>query len=135
MGNLQHKLLCFLDWIMIKEDDDKIGYGINTALVLSFGIISIITSIFALFSTVFIVSNGLSIIGLLSRIILAAVFLPIGLGSILLLRRSSRHNEEEIFWRALKETPACLQTEASLNSSDILKIKQLIGTEPQKENT
>lgn len=135
MGNLQHKLLCFLDWIMIKEDDDKIGYGINTALVLSFGIISIITSIFALFSTVFIVGNGLSIMELLSRIILAVVFLPIGLGSILLLLRSFRHNEEEVFWGALKETPACLQTEESLNSSDILRIKQLIGTEPQEEKT
>jgi hypothetical protein len=120
---------------MIKEDDDKVGYGINTALVLSFGIISIITTIFVLFSAVFIASDGLYITALLSRIILAGVFLPIGLGSILFLRRSLRHkSEEELFWGALKDTPACLQTEENLNSLDILKIKQLIGTEAQKED-
>lgn len=134
MGNIQNKLLCFLDWIMVKGDDDKLGYGINTALVLSFGIISVVTSIFALFSTVFIVYNGLTIIELLSRIILAGVFLPIGFGSILLLRRSFRRNEEEIFWGALKETSARLQTEEELSASDILEIKQLIGTEVRKEN-
>jgi hypothetical protein len=116
---------------MIKEDDEKIGYGINTALVLSFGIISFIISIFTLLSTVFIISSGLSLIELLLRIILAVVFLPIGLGSILFLRRSFGRNEEEAFWGALKDTPACLQAEQNLSSSDILEIKQLIGNEAQ----
>lgn len=134
MGNIQHKLLCFLDWIMIKEDDDKVGYGINTALVISFGIISIIASIFALFSIVFIVNNGLSIIELLSRIVLVGVFLPIGLGSIILLRRSFRHNEEDVFWGDLKDIQACMQTEENLNSLEILELKKLIGAEVQKEN-
>jgi hypothetical protein len=135
VGNIQHKLLGFLDWIMIKKDNDKIGYGINTALVISFGIISIITSIFVLFSMVFIASNGLSIMELLSRIILAGAFLPIGLGSIILLRRSFRHNKQDVFWGNLKDMGTCLQTEENLNSSDILKIKQLIGAEVQKQNT
>jgi hypothetical protein len=135
VSNIQHKLLCFFDWIMIKDDDDKVGYWINAALVLSFGIISIIISFFAIFSTLFIASNGLLIMELLVRIILAGVFLPIGLGSILFLRRSFRHNEEDVFWGELKDMPANLQTEESLNPLDILKIKQLIGTETQKENT
>jgi hypothetical protein len=135
VSNIQHKLLCFFDWIMIKDDDDKVGYWINAALVLSFGIISIIISFFAIFSTLFIASNGLLIMELLARIILAGVFLPIGLGSILFLRRSFRHNEEDVFWGELKDMPANLQTEESLNPLDILKIKQLIGTETQKENT
>lgn len=134
MGNIQHKLLCFLDWIMIKEDDDKVGYGINTVLVISFGIISIIASIFALFSIVFIVNNGLSIMELLSRIVLVGVFLPIGLGSIILLRRSFRHNEEDVFWGDLKDIQACMQTEENLNSLEILELKKLIGAEVQKEN-
>ena len=120
---------------MIKEDDDQVGYGINTALVLSFGIISIIFAILALFSMVFIPSNGLSLMELLARIILAGIFLPIGLSSIVFLRRSFKHNTEEVFWGDLKNPPACLQTEESLNSSDILKIKQLIGVQAQKENT
>ncbi len=119
---------------MIKEDDDKVGYGINTALVISFGIISIIASIFALFSIVFIVNNGLSIMELLSRIVLVGVFLPIGLGSIILLRRSFRHNEEDVFWGDLKDIQACMQTEENLNSLEILELKKLIGAEVQKEN-
>jgi hypothetical protein len=135
VGNIQHKLLGFLDWIMIKKDNDNIGYGINTALVISFGIISIITSIFVLFSMVFIASNGLSVMELLSRIILAGAFLPIGLGSIILLRRSFRHNKQDVFWGNLKDLRTCLQTEENLNASDILEIKQLIGAEVQKENT
>jgi hypothetical protein len=135
VGNIQHKLLCFLDWILTKDDDDKVGYWTNTALVLSFGIVSIIISIFTLLSTVFIASDGLSIMELMSRIILAGVFLPIGLGLIILLRRSFRHNEEEVFWGDLKDVPACFQKEESLSSSDILEIKRLIGTEVQKENT
>jgi hypothetical protein len=124
-----------MNWIMIKDDDDKVWYWINGSLVLSFGIVSIIVSIFSLFSTVFIAGDGLSIMELLSRIILASVFLPIGFGSILFLRRSFRRNEEEVFWGDLKDGPACLQTKENLSPSDILAIKQLIGAEVQKENT
>ena len=120
---------------MIKDDDDKVWYWINGSLVLSFGIVSIIVSIFSLFSTVFVAGDGLSIMELLSRIILAGVFLPIGFGSILFLRRNLRCNEEEVFWGDLKDGLARLQTKENLSPSDILAIKQLIGAEVQKENT
>jgi hypothetical protein len=114
-GPIKQKLISFLDWITKKEDNDRMGHGINMALILSFGIISITSSIFILYS-VFATTNELVLMQLLSRIILAGFFLVIGLGLLLFLRIRNNYNDEDEFWQTLKDTYVSLQREEKMLS-------------------
>ena len=117
----------------MKEDNDKAAYKINTTLILCFGIISILNSIFILFSTFFVTSYELVLMELLSRIILAGIFLAIGLGSLLFLRRSISYNEKDDFWDTMKDMHTCLSAEEKLNSLGTSETKQLCGIKPEAE--
>lgn len=132
LTNIQHILRYFLDCIMIKKDDDKFGYWISRTLVLSFGIFSICNSVFLLFFSFFITGYGLVLMELLSRIILAGIFLTIGIGLILFLQSPS-YNEKDEFCGDLKEMHTCLSAEETLSSSDILQIKEQLGIGPEAE--
>jgi hypothetical protein len=117
---------------MIKKDDDKFGYWISKTLVLSFGIILIFNSVFLLFFSFFITGYGLALMELLSRMILAGIFLTIGIGLILFLQ-SPGYNEKKEFCGDLKEMHSCLLAEETLITLDILQIKEQLGIGPEEE--
>lgn len=132
LNNAQHVLRYLLDCIIIKKDDDKFGYWISKTLVLSFGIILICNSVFLLFFSFFITGYGLALMELLSRMILAGIFLTIGIGLILFLQ-SPGYNAKEEFCGDLKEMHTCLSAEETLSQLDILKIKEQLGIGPEEE--
>lgn len=131
------KLGSFLDWITRKDDNEKMGNGIDIALILSFGIISIFSSIVILYSALFAAGNGLVLMDLLSRIVLAGFFLVIGIGLLFYLRTRNSQNDEDDFWQTLKDTYVCMPREKNLIYSDTIQEKHLfgIGAMVEKEQT
>ncbi len=133
LGTIIQKLNSFLDWITRKMDSDGVGNGINMALFLSFGIISIISSIFILYSAIFATANKLVLTELLSRIILAGFFLLIGIGLLLFLRNRNSHNDGDEFWQTLKDTYVSLPREEKMLSLNKSQEKHLFGIEVEVE--
>ncbi len=133
LGTIIQKLNSFLDWITRKMDSDGVGNGINMALFLSFGIISIISSIFILYSAIFATTNKLVLTELLSRIILAGFFLLIGIGLLLFLRNRNSHNDGDEFWQTLKDTYVSLPREEKMLSLNKSQEKHLFGIEVEVE--
>ena len=102
------------------EEKSKNGDGLNKALFLIFGVFSITNSIFILHSLIRTASGQMLLMDLLSRIILAAIFLAIGSGTILFILKRPKNNEEEEFWKTLKDTYTWLPNRKSWDAIHII---------------
>lgn len=89
---------------MFKEDGDKIGEGIITAVFLSLCIILIFSSIAILISLIFDLGKQLLISEILTRIFLSTGFFGFGFGSFKVWQRRNKIDTEEEYWEALRQT-------------------------------
>ena len=90
-------------WLIIMEEKRKTGDGMTKLLFLIFCVFSIINGIYILYSSLF-TSGQILIMEFLSKIILAVIFFAIGLGLLLFFLKRPKKNEEEEFWKTLKDT-------------------------------
>ena len=90
-------------WLIIMGEKSKTCDAMTKLLFLIFCVFSIINGINILYSSLF-TSGQMLLMDLLSRIILAVIFLIIGLGLLLFFRKRPKKNEEEEFWNRLKDT-------------------------------
>ena len=88
---------------MIKNESDRIGDEITKGLFWFLGLVFIIIPISIFYSLIFYINMELLLFDLSLRIILAVVFLVMGLGTLLFLRRRHEVNQEEEFWDSLKQ--------------------------------
>ena len=74
-----------------KSENDTIGDGITTGLILVLGIISIINSIaIVVYSVALVINKQLILMELLRTLIIAGLLLAIGLGSLYFFRKKLR---------------------------------------------
>ena len=99
---------------MFKEESDKIGKGISTAVFLSLCIILIFSAILIFISLILDLSKQLLVSEILTRMILSIAFFSSGFFQLKIWQKRNEVNKEEEYWKALQQT-----------SNDYITIKTL----------